>query len=101
MFVRDDLAYAQKIVQSCHACIEASKAFQFDALHEHPSVIILSVKDENRLHHVRKFLVDNQVQHVHFYEPDVGNELTSLATEPISQNSPKRKLLRKFQLLKR
>lgn len=98
MFVRGDLSLPQCAVQSCHACIEAAKAFDFEQLPDHPSVIILHIKDENRLHRVRKYLVDNGVRHAHFYEPDRGDELTALATEPIFED--KRHLFRKYQLLK-
>ena len=77
--------------------IEATKAFNLERLSDHPSVIILSAKNENRLHRVRKYLIDNSIQHVHFYEPDMDDELTALATEPICGS--KRDLLRKYQLL--
>ena len=77
--------------------IEATKAFDIESLSDHPSVIILSARDENRLHRVRKYLIDNGIQHVHFYEPDRDNELTSLATEPIY--SDRRPLFSKYQLI--
>jgi hypothetical protein len=78
--------------------IEATKAFDLERLSDHPSVIILSAKNENRLHRVRKHLIDNGIQHVHFYEPDLGDELTALATEPIF--SDRRDIFRKYQLLR-
>ena len=95
--MREDLEGTQKIVQSCHAVIEATKAFDIERLSDHPSVIILSAKNENRLHRVRKYLIEQNIQHVHFYEPDLDDELTALATEPIFGN--RREALRKYQLL--
>ncbi len=61
-------------------------------------MIILGVKDEQRLFGARKFLVESGIQHCHFYEPDIGDELTALATEPVVGGQ--RKLFRKFQLLR-
>lgn len=87
----------QKIVQSCHAVIEATKAFNVESLPDHPSVIILSAKNESRLRRVRKYLIKEGIQHVHFCEPDLDNELTSLATEPIFGD--RREVLSKYQLL--
>lgn len=95
--MREDLEVSQKIVQSCHAVIEATKAFNIERLSDHPSVIILSAKNENRLHRVRKYLIEQGVQHVHFYEPDMDDELTALATEPIFGD--RREAFRKYQLL--
>lgn len=96
--VRTDLPLPQQAVQSCHACIEATKAFAIDELEDHPSVIILGVKSEEKLQQVRKYLIDHGIKHVHFYESDLEDELTALATEPI--HGDRRKLFRKFQLIK-
>lgn len=88
----------QQIVQSTHAAIECAKAFDLGMLPDHPSVILLAAKDENRLHRVRKYLIDNGIKHVHFYEPDLDNELTAIATEPIFGD--RRDLFSKYQLVK-
>lgn len=97
VFVREDISAPQIAVQSCHACIEATKAFKLDRLSDHPSVIILSAKNETKLHRVRKYLIEQGVRHVHFYEPDIEDELTALATEPIFGD--RREIFRKYQLL--
>lgn len=77
--------------------IEATKAFEIERLSDHPSVIILSAKNENRLHRVRKYLIEQGIRHVHFYEPDMDDELTALATEPIFGS--RREAFSKYQLL--
>jgi len=77
--------------------IEATKAFDVERLSDHPSVIILSANNENRLHRVRKYLIEQGIRHVHFYEPDMDDELTALATEPIFGS--RREALSKYQLL--
>jgi hypothetical protein len=92
------LSPPQQAVQSCHAVIEATKAFDLERLSDHPSVIILSAKDEARLHRVRNYLIEQGIQHVHFYEPDLDYELTALATQPVF--GERRRLFRKYQLLK-
>lgn len=98
VFVREDLSPAQIAVQSCHAAIECANAFALKDLAEHPSVIILGVKNEVKLHQIRQFLIENDVQHAHFYEPDIGDELTAVATQPIF--GERRRLFRKFQLVR-
>jgi hypothetical protein len=92
------LPIPQQAVQSCHAVIEATSAFEVGNLPDHPSVIILSAKDERKLHQARRYLIDNGVRHVHFYEADLDDQLTALATEPV--HGEKRGLFRKFQLLR-
>jgi len=98
IFVRTDLSASQCAVQSCHAAIEAANHFDFDSLEDHPYVVILSARDESRLHRVRKYLIGEGIKHVHFYESDLDDQLTALATEPI--HGDRRKLFRKYQLLK-
>jgi hypothetical protein len=96
--VREDLSPPQQAVQSCHACIEATSAFALGNLADHPSVIICGVRDEQQLHKVRRYLIDSGIRHVHFYETDLDDELTALATEPV--HGDRRRLFRKFQLLR-
>lgn len=61
-------------------------------------MIILGAKNEAKLHQIRKFLIDNGIRHVHFYESDLDDALTALATEPL--HGDQRKLFRRFQLLR-
>jgi hypothetical protein len=90
------LSPAQKAVQSAHACIEAARAF-INPGDEHPSVIICEVRSEDKLKMVMREL-DGQVNYKAFQEPDIGNQYTALATEPIYNN--KRSLFKRFQLIK-
>lgn len=97
IFVRTDLSPAQQAVQSVHAAIEAANHFDFKSLEDHPYVVILSARDERRLHRARRYLIDQGVKHVQFHESDLDDQLTALATEPI--NGDRRKLFNKYQLL--
>lgn len=98
VFIRTDLSLPQQCVQSCHSCIEASKAFHLEKLDDHPSVIILDIKTEAKLTNVRNYLSSVGIKFVSFYEPDRDNELTSIATEPIFED--RRRFFKKFQLIK-
>jgi hypothetical protein len=96
VLVRKDLSPGQQVVQSCHAVAEAVSAFH--ALEqEHPHLIVCEVSDETAL---RRALGETQQCGIAcrpFFEPDLGNQLTALATEPISRARGRR--FRKLRLL--
>lgn len=96
VFVRKDLPCPQKAVQACHSVLEATQKFK-DQIRQHPSIIVLGVSLIQLLN-IQDYLESKEIQFCPFYEPDIGNELTSISTEVISGS--KRKLFRKFQLLK-
>lgn len=98
VFVRNDLSAPQQAVQACHASIECANLFNLEKLPDHPSVIILAAKNENKLQQCVSFLSENNIQFVEFHEPDLGHQLTAIATEPIFGD--KRNLFKKFQLLR-
>jgi D-alanine-D-alanine ligase-like ATP-grasp enzyme len=95
IITRRNIGNAQKAVQSVHAAIEATRAFVKNG-QEHPSVIILEVKSEEKLKKVMEEL-DGKVNYVIFRESDRDNEITALATEPIYGET--RKLFKRFQLI--
>lgn len=97
VFVRKDLSSAQIAVQSGHAIIEICKKFDFNKLNSHPSIIIFESRNEAKLHQVSKHLTDEEIEHSHFFEPDIGDQLTAIATCPIFGKD--RKKLIKYQLL--
>lgn len=92
--LRSDLSRPQQSVQASHAAIESARNFISNDL-EHPSVIILNMKSENDL---LKFKDKCPHRYIEFREPDMKNQLTAIATEPIYGDD--RKFFRKFQLLK-
>lgn len=97
ILVRQDLSFEQQTVQSCHSIIEATKAFEQPI--KHPSLVICSVKDEFALEQAISYIQSRNINLVEFREPDIGNQLTAIATEPISQE--KRRIFSKYPLLKR
>lgn len=95
VIVRKDLSPAQKAVQSCHASIEAARAFH-KPNDIHPSVIICEVKSEDKLKMVMNE-INGMVRYKAFQEPDIGNQYTALATEPVTGDT--RKIFSRFQLI--
>ena len=91
--VRNDLSNAQKAVQSSHAILESTRKYISKDC-EHPSVIILIVKSEARL---LKLVDDLDIDHVTFREPDIGNQMTAIATRPLSHGE--RDYFKKYQLM--
>jgi hypothetical protein len=53
------------------------------------SVVICSVPNESRLHEAENKLTNRDIRTVMFYEPDLGDQATALATEPISGDARK------------
>lgn len=94
---RKDLSFPQQAVQAGHAAIESSRAFLAKD-DEHPSLILCTMKNEAQLRHAADDLERQGIRLKRFYEPDIGNQLTAFATEPLTGES--RKAMRKFQLMK-
>ena len=95
ILVRHDLSIAQVAVQSVHAAIEATKAFKQPQ--RHPSVIICSVEDERALQKAICKIEQSGIKYKEFLEPDIGNQLTAVATEPVCGDQ--RKVFKKFKLM--
>lgn len=86
-----------QIVQACHACLEAGVRFSLDA--GKPSYLIAcGVADEPSLRHVKRWLELRGIRVLAFQEPDLRNELTALASEPVADE--RRKLFSRFKLWK-
>jgi hypothetical protein len=96
VLVRRDLPQPHQVVQACHACLEATRAFlRPDS--EHPSLIVCGVRDEARLVRCLERLRRAGIACRAFAEPDRGGQLTALATEPV--RGARRALFRSYQLL--
>lgn len=93
---RNDLSPSQKAVQSCHAAIEATKAFG-DSIQTHPSVILCVVKSEHKLKALQDKLQYAGVDFTSFREPDIGDQLTAIASTPLA--GADREIFKRYQLL--
>jgi hypothetical protein len=85
-------------VQSGHAVIEAARAGLIPDGIEHPHLIILEVPHEGKLHAACEYLTRHGVRHARWSEPDLGDELTAIATEAVYGEC--RKLFSRFSLLR-
>ena len=86
VFVRSDLPLPQQIVQAVHATFEASKQHTLWDRYDDTtySTVVLEVPNEREL--IRAY--DRISQHVEcslFREPDLNNQATAFATEPVSE----------------
>lgn len=88
--MRNDLSPPMKAVQACHATWELAKKG-----YEHPSLVLVIVKNEHKLKNVMCKLVDDDIEFAYFREPNLDNEITAVCTKPIGYNE----YLKKFQLL--
>ena len=61
----------------------------------HPHLVVLGIGSEFQLRHVAARLEALGIQYQPFYEPDLGGQLTSLATEPLSMQ--RRKPLQRYR----
>jgi hypothetical protein len=95
ILVRRDLSSPQQAVQSCHAAIEA--ALSFGRLPDHPSVIICGIATEAKLENALCRLNALGIRCHAFREPDIGNQLTAIACEPVY--GEQRRIFRQYQLL--
>lgn len=95
IMVCSDLSPRQKVVQACHAALEAG--IHLEQCDQFPSgMIMLQCSGEKSLMKAAKKIENKGIKCRLFYEPPM-KRYTALATEVIPQE--KRKLLRKFQLL--
>jgi hypothetical protein len=94
MFVREDLTTAQQIVQTAHAVDDVNK----QCPHAPGNYMVLcGANDEQELMAIAQQLIEERIEHVMFYEPDV-NGFTAIATEPLRGN--RRKPMQRYRLKK-
>jgi len=96
VLIRRDLSAPQQIVQACHACLEASRAFLSSDC-EHPHLVVCGVRDERRLGRCLDRLRQAGLRFSAFLEPDLDNQLTAAATEPL--RGSQRRVFQDYHLL--
>jgi hypothetical protein len=97
VLVRRDLSHPQQVVQACHASIEAARTFLPEGA-AHPFVIVCGIRDGPALVRCLERLCASGIAHRAFCEPDIGGQLTAIATAPLSPEQ--RLFFRKYQLLR-
>jgi hypothetical protein len=94
-FVRTDIPLADQIVQAGHACLESGFAFEKKDL---SNLVMLALKDDYHLCETKKYLIEHEIPHVEFWEPDENLGLSAICTQPLQDTD--RKLFKKFHLWK-
>lgn len=94
MLVRTDIPLADQICQSSHAAHESG--IRFGDPDQISSIVLCGVPDERELEKAHWMVEQSGIRSYLFREPDLGDEATALATEPIFGS--KRKLFSKFNL---
>lgn len=89
IFTRQDISPEQQLVQSAHVAMVlgneiARKGFSTDPRETYFTVV--GVKNLDGLEAVLDILCDNGFYHTIFREPDMGNEITSIATYPVFES---------------
>jgi peptidyl-tRNA hydrolase len=92
VIVRKDLSHSQRAVQAGHALAEYllhSPLFRW----RNETLIYLGVKGLRQLKNVKNKLEQNGIEHFAFYEPDLNNEITAIASDEESKIFEKMNLL--------
>lgn len=79
VIVRNDLTNGQKAVQGGHALAEY--ILNNKCLWKNETLIYLKAKDEDHIKDIMNTLKNKKVNHSCFYEPDLDNQITSIAFE--------------------
>ena len=93
--VRTDLAIPQQIVQAAHAAQESGFLTNKLTGSVNNLIVCQTINEESLLIEYDK-LLNNGIQVILFREPDLGNQVTSLSTIPLSKES--RRFFRKWKL---
>jgi hypothetical protein len=97
VFVRKDLSIPQQVVQTSHACIEVSRNYLTPEA-THPHLVVLSVENEEQLKQYAEKMKKAGIQYREFIEPDIGNQWTAVASEPLTGD--RRKHFSNYRLLR-
>ena len=85
-------------MQCGHALFEASQKFYNPEEQDHPHFVLANVKNQQRLESWLSKLDDHGIHYYVWREPDLDNQITAIATEPVSGD--KRRVFNKLQLIK-
>ncbi len=86
-----------QIVQTAHASIDAARFGLIPSDIDHPHAVLIGIRNEIQLQKCLLKLEANGIKHKAFYEPDIGNQLTAIATETISGD--RRSFFKNYTLL--
>lgn len=97
VFVRQDISPEYQLVQAAHATMALGKALAPEHDPHNTYFTVVGVADGKSLTDVIPMLKANGFPYVAFVEPDIGNQVTAIATHPIHWAA--RRPLKGFPLL--
>jgi hypothetical protein len=74
-------------VQAVHAAIAIARTGLIPAELVHPNLVLLQVPDEQAVISTADQLVLRGIAHSVYREPDIGGEITALATKPLCRKN--------------
>lgn len=95
VFVRNDLSYSQKVVQTAHAVLESTRAYIEDD--NRYKIVVFGAKSEAKLKAIMEEAASHEIRTVAFTEPDMQYQTTAIATEPLCDE--KRTVFARYKLL--
>ena len=87
IFIRTDLSASQKTVQSAHVVLEATRTFHL--VDNRYNIVVVVAKSEAKLKAIVAEAAGHGIRTVSFAEPDMGNEITAVASEPLDDDQKK------------
>lgn len=97
VFVRQDLSPEYQLVQAAHATMVLGQKMPSHYNPKETYFTVIGVPNEWELKEVKRILNENGFPFEEFIEPDIGDEITAVATHPI--HWLKRKPLKSYKLL--
>lgn len=97
VFVRQDLSPEYQLVQAAHATMVLGQRMPSEFNPKETYFTVIGVADKSELKAVQRVLDDNGFKYEDFVEPDIGNEVTAVATHPVHWLS--RRPLKNYKLL--
>ena len=96
VFVRLDIPIEDQMVQVGHACNLAGKRYRH---HDETNMVLLGVKDQDKLLEAAEHVESMNIKHYMFNEPDDNMGYTAFATEMVLQyqRAPFRKKYNKWR----
>lgn len=98
IFVRQDLSPEQQLIQFGHVACALGKSLPDHVCPHKLNFVGIGVKNEAHLVKSSLNMDDNGIEYVVFREPDIGDEITAVASLPVT--GAQREAFRKYKTLR-
>lgn len=82
VFVRQDISKEQQVVQAAHVTLELGAHIGAEGA-KNLHFVVCGVENEKELEKVLIYAINNDVEMVSFIEPDIGHQITAIASVPL------------------